>query len=48
MAENKTISLGIILYFKKNKNSFKKHSTAMDVLYIIMFHIDGNVDKKFQ
>ena len=26
----------------------KSSPTDMDVLYLIMLHIDGNVDKKFQ
>ena len=35
-------------YFPKNmKNLPKSSPTAMDVLYLIMLHIVGNVDKKF-
>ena len=33
---------------KAAKNLFKDSPTAMNVLHLIMLHIDGNVDKKFQ
>ena len=33
---------------KVAKNLPKSCPTAMDVLYLIMLHIDENVDKKFQ
>ena len=33
---------------KVAKNLTKSSPTAMDVLYLIMLHIDWNVDKKFQ
>ena len=33
---------------KVAKNLPKSSLTVMDVLYLIMPHIDGNVDKKFQ
>ena len=33
---------------KVAKNLPKSSPTDMDVLYLIMLHIDGNVEKKFQ
>ena len=33
---------------KAAKKLLKSSPSATDVLYLIMFHIDGNVDKKFQ
>ena len=33
---------------KEDKKVLKKSPTFMDVLYLIMLHINGNVDKKFQ
>ena len=33
---------------KEDKKLLKKSPTFMDVLYLIMLHIDGIVDKKFQ
>ena len=38
----------LLLKVKAAKKLLKSSPTAIDVLFLIMLHIDGNVDKKFQ